>query len=328
MPHRAWTLALAALLVLPGCIGSQQTDTASLGDGQAALTNVSWTQHADAPSARTEVVAAPLEPGGDELLVIGGYLEGETRRIVERYDAREDAWSSAPSYPVPIYHTAALNVDGDVMVFGGHSTPIFTPQDLVFRFDDDAEQWTLETQLPVPRGAHDAAVLDGKVYIAGGADAQRETIARVDVYDPSSGEWTRAPDLPNPRDHLAVVAANGTVYAIGGRNLSLESNTGQVHELDPGDDAWRTVEEMPTPRGGIGAEVFEGRIVVAGGENPDSTFAETEAYDPATDTWTSLPDMPTPRHGIATAVAQDRFYTIMGGPEPSVAQSAAVESLG
>lgn len=329
MPRPSPLVAVVLLTAAAGCLGQ----TSETGEGEPAqarpvLADASWIQHADAPSARTEVVAAQVEPGGDELLVIGGYVEGQTRRIVERYDASEDAWSSAPSYPVPIYHTAALNVDGEVMVFGGHSTPAFTPQDLVFRFETDASEWVLETRMPAARGAHDATVVDGKVYVVGGTDAERDSIARVDVYDPETGEWTRAPDLPNPRDHLAVVSANETVYAIGGRNVSLDANTGQVHALGPDDDAWTTREPMPTPRGGIGAERLQARIVVAGGERTDGTFSAVEAYDPANDTWTTLSDMPTARHGIATEVVDDRFYTFMGGPEPSVARSDAVESLG
>jgi N-acetylneuraminic acid mutarotase len=327
-------IVLAALLLVPGCIGNDTGSDADPSGSEAAnaslgpLADARWGVHDPAPSERTEVVAAPLQPGSGQFLVIGGFVTGQSERIVELYDARTDTWQDAPSYPIPIYHTAALSVDGQVTVFGGHSSPAFTPQDAVFAYDEGDEAWTLETQLPVPRGAHDAALLDGKVYVVGGNDDARDTIARVDVYDVEAGEWTRAPDLPNPRDHLATVAANGTVYAIGGRNVSLDANTGQVHALDPGDDAWRQVASMPTPRGGMGAELVDGHVVVAGGERSDGTFATVEAYDLRNDTWASLPDMPTARHGIATAVFGDRFYTFMGGPEPNVARSDAVESLG
>jgi non-specific serine/threonine protein kinase len=329
-------LALALLAaVSAGCLGAiddaVDDDTLSVaGDDRAqALESLDWRADASAPTSRTEVVAAPLEPGGSTFLVIGGfYLDTVRSRVVETYDAAEDSWSDATDYPIPVYHTAAVNVDGDVHVFGGHSTPAFAPTDLVFRYDESDERWVQETRMPVPRGAHDVAVVDGKVVVVGGYGADRETIRRVDVYDVDEGAWEQGPDLPVARDHLAAAAVGDEVYAVGGRDVSLSSNVGRLDVLALGSGSWEEGPDLPTPRGGLGAEAFDGRIVAAGGERSDGTFAAVEVLDTRNGTWTELPDMPTARHGIGTGVFDGSFHTFMGGPEPGVSRSDAVESLG
>ena len=88
-----------------------------------------------------------------------------------------------------------------------------------------------------------------------------------------------------------------------------------MFEYTPG-GAWAQKASIPTARSGVACGVCGDHIIVAGGElnaaNPNSVFAEVEAYTVSTDTWLALPPMITPRHGTGGAVWNSSFY-VPGG---------------
>ncbi len=276
--------------------------------------------------ARTEVAGASIGP---LIFTVGGFGQGaQPTSLVAVFHAAEERWSTATPYPIPVHHTAAVSHGGVLYVLGGYTTPAFVPTDLAFQYDPGSGLWSLLPRLPMARGAHAAAIVDGSIYLVGGTNAAGELLEEVHALHLETMTWTTVAALPTPRDHLAAAGIAGKVYAVGGRSQSLDTNTGALEVYDPGRNQWTSLKPMPTPRGGLGAAAWQGSLVVAGGESAGGTFAEVEAYDPATRAWTSLPDLPTPRHGLVTAAAGDRFYALLGGPEPGLSTSRAAESLG
>ncbi len=83
-----------------------------------------------------------------------------------------------------------------------------------------------------------------------------------------------------------------------------------------------------TPRSGNGAaSTSNGWVIALGGEGPNGTIGEVEAWDASARRWRTLPDMPTPRHGLGVVALGRRAFTLLGGPQPGFAYSAAVEIL-
>ena len=64
---------------------------------------------------------------------------------------------------------------------------------------------------------------------------------------------------------------------------------------------------------------------LAGGEGPGGTNAEVECVDG--DRVRALPPLNIPRHGLGAAVINDAIHVVLGGPNPGLFVSAAVETL-
>lgn len=311
---------LLVAVVASGCTSPQPTQIDPFEP------HFEWTRHPSTTAGRTEVAAAAIGP---LIFTVGGFTDGAlATSMVEVFHAAEERWASTTPYPIPIHHATAVAHGGLLYVLGGFTTSAFVATDLAFRYDPGSGLWTPLPQLPAARGAHAAALVDGNIYVVGGVGTDGSLLEAVHALHLETETWTTVAPLPTPRDHLAASALGPKLYAAGGRNLSPGANLDVMEVFDPGRNSWSTLRSMPTPRGGIGAASWEGSIVVAGGETASSTFAEVEAYDPATGQWRTLPPLPTPRHGLGVAVAGDRFYALLGGPEPGLATSGAAESLG
>lgn len=110
-----------------------------------------------------------------------------------------------------------------------------------FRFDATSSAWQeiqeafisaenpvsgakFSTQAPGRRDPSVVALRDGRVLVAGGLMATGErfanSLASVEIFDPSSGRWSSLPDMPEPRAHAqAVTLADGSVFIVGGRSV-------------------------------------------------------------------------------------------------------------
>jgi Kelch motif protein len=320
-------LALGLLcMLLAGCAApGLPGPTSGVPQAQA----LAWASHAPGPTPRSEVAVGVLDA---EFYVVGGFTaDGTTSTRVEAYDAATDTWRRAPDYPLDVHHTTVIGDAGTLYVFGGAITPGFLPTPLAFKLDPAAPAgpaWLPLPPLPHARFAHAGAALDGKVYLVGGFGADRGGLQDVDVFDLATQTWSTAPPLPTWRDHLAAAVFDGRIVAIGGDQGSHDTDLTVVEALTPGANQWETLAPLPLPKGAMAAAVWRGALVVAGGEDNNRTFPDVFALPSATANWTILPPLPTPRHGFGAAVWGDRFYVLLGGPQPGLSVTASVESLG
>lgn len=322
-------MRLPAIVVLvalaAGCAGNAPPAPA---DGAPAA--LAWTELPGASTPRTEVAVAAF---AGAIFAIGGFEDGlpeevslaaGASRLVEAFDVEAGAWSRRADYPVPVHHTAAVATEEALFVLGGYSVGI-VPSTLAFRYDGRA--WAPITPLPQARAAHAAALVGDVIYVAGGVGDDLDLAASVLAYNVTTDAWSVATELPTPRDHLAAAALDGTLYVASGQRLSHADTLPVLEAWNPATDAWETLAELPTPRNSVAGAAFGGRIVVAGGQDAERTFADVEAFDPVTRAWTALPPMPTARHGFGLAVAGDALYAALGGPEPGLSATGALEAL-
>lgn len=315
--------ALAACVDRKEALGPDASGPAGAPDVFAAF---AWRALASAPTPRTEVAVAAL---GAKIYVIGGFVEnGSPTATVEVYDAETDRWSRGADYPVTIHHTVAVVHNGAIHVLGGYLTAAFDATSLAFKYDPRTNLWTPLALLPEARGAHAAGLVEGKAYLVGGVGAGGQLLRPVHVYDPAANGWSTGAEFPEPRDHLTATVHDGKLYAIGGRQKSLSTNTGRADRYDPGARTWDAAAPMPTPRGGLASALVRDRIVVIGGEEPTRTIASVEAFDARNNTWASLPELPTPRHGLGATTVGDEYFAMLGGPQPGLKVSGAVEAWG
>lgn len=147
-------------------------------------------------------------------------------------------------------HTATLLPDGRVLVVGGYVGPGYqidgnasrqqvlnAAPDFTSQFLASAEVWDATTgfgpagTLTIGRTAHSATLLpDGRVAVIGGVtglemdgDVYLDTLASVEIWNPSTVAFAAGHPLDEPRAaHSAIGVADGAVMIIGGTEGSDE----------------------------------------------------------------------------------------------------------
>lgn len=290
--------------------------------GAGVMSPQGWRALAPAPSARTEVAAAAYL---DKVWAVGGLTgDGTASAEVAVYQPAFDAWEQGPSLPQAVHHSAVVAGGEGLMVLGGYTGDDFdAPTDAVWRFDPATGEWQRGPPLPQARAAGAAAWDGQRVVYAGGVGPDG---LAGDVWALADGGWRRLGELSQPREHLAAASdGDGRVWLLGGRTGGLESNLATVDLVEGGRVA--AIGELPTARGGVAGFFHpEAGACAVGGEAPQATFAEVECLDAAGQT-RALASLGQPRHGLGAAVVGDVAYVAMGGPQPGLTVSDAVEGL-
>jgi hypothetical protein len=281
-----------------------------------------WVAGVPAPIALTEV-AATAHRG--EIWVAGGLdADGHASDRVLVFDPVSQAWSEGPRVPEPIHHAALVSDGTGLFLLGGYAGDGFDrPTDLVRMLRRPADPWLDHSRMPEPRAAGGAA-WDGQRLVYGGGVGPSGATATVFVDE--SGAWTVVGRLSEAREHLAATSDGvGSTFFLGGRLGGLEGNRAAVDALT--EVGVRRRGELPTPRGGVAAFWWPSLgACLAGGESPTGTNAEVECIHPSGGT-RALPDLGAPRHGLGAAVVEGRAYVVLGGPQPGLFVSDAVEVL-
>lgn len=296
---------------------------ATTPDGEDDVTPQGWVERAAAPVALTEIAAAPF---GGSVWTAGGLGEdGEAVGSVLIYDPTFDGWEEGPSLPQTVHHSALVAAGQDALVLlGGYVGSSFdAPTADVLVLDATTGEWTAGPALPAPRAAG-AAAWDGSRLVYGGGVGPDGL--EGDVWALEGEAWVSVGVLSEPREHLAGASdGDGRVWFLGGRTAGFDTNLGTIDLVEG--DALTTLGDLPTPRGGLAGLHLPGVGACAlGGEGTTGTFDEVECID-ADGAVTVLPPLALARHGLGAVVLEETAYAVLGGPEPGLFVSAAIEAL-
>ena len=171
-------------------------------------------------------------------------------------------------------------------------------------------EWRRLQAAPTARTEPVAAVDgDGLIVLVGGFASPSQTVAAVEVYDPSQDRWVNGPSLPVAVNHAMAASVGGTVYVMGGYTSSGPPSN-QAFALQG--DGWEPLPPMPEARAAGGAAAAAGKIYVAGGVGPSGLAGSTLVLDPATGTWSTVPGLLSPREHLGVASFGDRVYVVGG----------------
>jgi N-acetylneuraminic acid mutarotase len=137
-------------------------------------------------------------------------------------------------------------------------------------------RWSTLAPMPTARQEISVSVLDGKVFAIAGYDANGQSTATVEVYDPRTNAWQKAAPLPTATNHNAAATVNGRLYAFGG-------TSSRAFVYDAGRDAWTKVASMRHSHGGTPAVAVIGgsyTAVLPGDAMPGSVEAQPVAPRP------------------------------------------------
>ena len=281
-----------------------------------------WTSFPDAPVALSEVAAAAF---GGQVWTAGGFsADGDAVTLVQIFDPAFETWSAGPDIPEAVHHAALVSTGEALYLLGGYTGPGFdAPSSAVRRLDPATGQWEDGPALPQPRAAGAAAWDGQRIVYAGGVGPGG---LAGDVYALEGAEWSTLGQLSQPREHLAAASdGRGATWFLAGRTGGLDTNVGTVERVDGADVS--VAGAVPTPRGGVAGFWSPGAgACVVGGEQPEGTFGDVECIT-AEGTVNVLPALEQPRHGLGAAAVEGIVYVVLGGPEPRLTVSGAVEGL-
>jgi hypothetical protein len=157
---------------------------------------------------------------------------------------------------------------------------------------------------------------DGSVLIAGGTDADGETLASTEIFQPLTGKFSAGPPLERPRAAHVAVRVGKSVVLVGG---TADANTGLSTTEVYRAGRWSPGPRLATARVKLGAVAFgRQRILVVGGavdvEGRDR-LRSTEIIDLAAGLVTQGPDLAEGQYKLDGAVARlpDGRIVIAGG---------------
>jgi N-acetylneuraminic acid mutarotase len=238
-----------------------------------------WTGEASMPTARAALGVVASTDG--RIFAIGGELSTSPSTVystVEVYQPTTNSWTTEASLPEPRSEFgSALGADGNIYIFGGHSTALVV-DDLVYQYNPTTNAWSTRASLPTPRAFNQAVTgPDGKTYVVGGASGT-SALNAVEAYDPVANTWTTRSPLPYAEyAGGAALGADGRIYVMGGGNGSAKFNYVQVY--DPTTDTWTRPTNLPTARGGLAAAVVGNTIFAMGGVLPSTGLAASVNED-------------------------------------------------
>ncbi len=168
----------------------------------------------------------------DEYIYLVGGVGPSGRTL--RYHPGKRTWKLLAATNQRREHTAAVLIQGKIMVIGGRYAGI-GELNTTELYDVDADQWQQGPQMNVARGGHAAVVLGDRVIVMGGEVIMRgrkNTLADAEQLDNLSGAWRKAWNLPGPLHGMAAISQGQTVYLLGGSDLAgAMINQGQVYRL-------------------------------------------------------------------------------------------------
>lgn len=317
-------LSTAVLLLLVACTAAATPPPTARPTASVTVAPDApgWASRAAAPFKLTEVAGAAF---GGEFWIAGGLDEtgGPTARVFA-YDPAADRWREGPRLPSTIHHAAMVATPDGLLVLGGYTAAALEgPTDTAFSLAAGADEWVAGVPLPEPRAAG-AAAWDGERVVYGGGVGPAGVSDTIWALE--DGRWSVVGRLSGAREHTSATSGgDGRTWFLGGRVAGLQTNMGTVDMVE-GTTA-RLVGEVPATRGGVAAFWWPaGGACLVGGESPGGTNPEVECID-ADGKVTELPRLRVARHGLAAAVIDGLALVGLGGPQPGLFVSDALEAL-
>jgi N-acetylneuraminic acid mutarotase len=181
----------------------------------------------------------PAARGAGALAYLAGQLHfvdgvdatrvGYTEHWVLNPSDSNPQWATYVSLPETANHTAAVVLNGDLVVVGGQSTSVdSTTIAHVWEWDpNNPGQWTALASMPYRASHAVVAVIDNRIIVMGGTTANDAPLDSVIVYDPDTNSWSDQTPLPDNGRLAAVggVIGNEIIVATGFGNGNLQAQT-------------------------------------------------------------------------------------------------------
>jgi kelch-like protein 20 len=265
------------------------------------------------PERRSSMAGPHMLPrrkmqGGEALVVVGGWCNGDAIATVEMYSSKHDDWKVVATMTKRRCGVGVTNLNDILYAVCGHDGSTYLNS--VERYDPNCDQWSCQVAAAgCSRTSVGVAVLGDCIYAVGGQDGSA-CLSLVERYNPSTNKWQQVCSMTSPRLGVGVASLGGCLYAVGGSDGS--SPLASVERYNPQRDEWTLVSPMSEPRKHLGAAVLNGLLYAVGGRNHTTELRSVERYDPQLDQWTGMIDMTCCRSGVGLAVLNSQLFAVGG----------------
>jgi len=180
--------------------------------------------------------------------------------------------------------------------------------------------WTLTGSMTTARSQATATLLqNGEVLVAGGQDANYNSLASAEIYNPATGTWALTGSMTTARAaQVAALLQNGEVLVAGGMSTG-GGQIGTAEVYNPATGTWTQTGPMASApgTGATATTLPNGTVLVAGGcctpeAGPDA-LATAQIYNPATNAWTATGSMSTGRYYATATLLGNGTVLVVGG---------------
>lgn len=278
--------------------------------------------------------AAPQEVFRGGAVVLGNslYCHSSGKRIVQKFDLANNAWSTLPQCRYSHFSLAVVN--GQLTTIGGYD---FTTTDQLFCFAPESVSgsvWEMRYgSMPTARCNSVALCTDSTLVVAGGdGSGYNDYLDVVEVMDTENGKWTAVSKLPSPHLNLsAVVTNNGRLYLAGGITLKGKNATYSCSMADlllppprlgrfrapKRPPVWHETGSLPVTHTTL--VTFHGHLLAIGGQNTDrKCVANVYKYNDENNSWEEFGFLNVPRCRCLAGVVQGRILCIGGQGEDTI----------
>ena len=256
--------------------------------------------------------SATLLPNG-EVLVAGGSTAATgsaPTAEAELYNPTTGKWTTTGSMTYNRErHGAALLADGQVLVAGGNSTPVYPGSLTAELYNPTTGKWTATGSINVGHIDAQATLLqDGRVLMAGGVGSPS-----ADLY--FNGAW----QLTSQSNYTHLISrttllTNGDVLVVGGAR---QDNLEEFY--NPANNAWAKTGSVGISGLDYGplARLLSGKALIAGGRQATyagmKPTAQCALYDAPTNSWVTTTSMTTPRSDHTATLLPNGQVLAAGG---------------
>ncbi len=204
-----------------------------------------WTQKANVPFGANS--GSVLFSSDSLLYITHGHNGSSMHSGMWAYNPQTDTWSQKASFPGQArLNGNALEVDGKIIVGGGHQLGIGTVKNDYYEYTPQTDSWTLMPTFSEGRRSTGAYFVIGKIgYIVGGFDSTRTNISSswsfkplitsLDEVNDKSPSWSVFPNPANTELTVTLESAqNGeyTIYSILGEEILRSTFSGSKTVVD------------------------------------------------------------------------------------------------
>ncbi|XP_067000718.2 kelch-like protein diablo isoform X2 [Anabrus simplex] len=224
--------------------------------------NIQSNEWCELPALPSAVVGAGAAFVDQQLMVVGGEVDGIIDRKAWMYDKIQKSWKTMASMNCCRAYHGVTSIGGYIYAIGGiggYTIDERTTLADVERYNPQLDQWHMLHPIHEPRARFGCVSINEFIYILGGDDDNGICIKSVERYDTLSNLWHLRAPMHVPRCDFGVAVANGCVYCLGGSDSVHFLNT--VDKYNAQTDRWHCMHSMQVTRvRGGGAALYVPQI--------------------------------------------------------------------